>query len=125
MNITLNIGLNRNKAYTANHEPITERDLLESMGVMDGDLFTDFKMRIEQGEWNGEVENTAVISFTSTQSKRELLSWVRFWCVSYGQECIAIEVRTNSGNLSLGDLVYHPLHKGERLEFNSKYFIQY
>lgn len=72
------------------------------------------------GEWDGKKEDTAIILVlaSTTHEKDEILENIRKLCVIFKQDAIATLL-----NNSQGYLVYHPLFKEEKLEFNRKYFI--
>jgi len=106
--ITLNIGLENN--------PLDYADIIYLTNVLLDSFYS--ASRIEEGIYNGELERTLILrahvkkDMLTTQSKITLLT------LALDQECIALQYDDG-----LSALVYSPLFTGEKLVFNSDYFL--
>lgn len=82
------------------------------------DFMSEDKADIRTSEWNGKEERTAVYSVDFQGTEEELVETTQWLCKVCKQDCIAIEAGGK------GILVYNPNYKGEKTEFNDKYFLR-
>ena len=79
--------------------------------------FGSYEARQEVGEYEGNEERTFVASLGSSDSVEEILQFIEHFTEKFTQDCIAVKIDGK------GYLVYNPSFKGDRLEFDDKYFI--
>ena len=81
-------------------------------------LFNPLSARIEVGEYNGQVERTAVINALIDGSIETIFLLIDLLTIAFTQECIAVKID------DVGYLVYNPNFDGEKFEFDNQYFIE-
>jgi hypothetical protein len=124
--VTLNIGLNNNP-YSV--KTIKNKILLAFP-------FSVVEFRESLGEYEGHDEPTLIVKISAVfemdlsnvDSKSAILKrFVENMCMKYTQECIPYRlVFTDKDGFehTREKLVYNKLHKGEKYEFDGKYFIE-
>jgi len=106
--IVLNIGLNNNPKQA--HEVATIAR--ERLGIDRATWAT------ELGEYLQDAEPTLVLHGDTAQAFHEITNEIAKLSEDLTQECIAVKIGDR------GRLVYRPEHKGERYQFNEKYFLK-
>ena len=107
MRLTVNIGLNNNEV----------ENIYKYFMEHGGYKVVTFK--IENGEYNGVDEPTAVLGLsTDYKLTSKIIADFEKICSVMTQECIAI----SSDEFDM--LVYSPNFAGQRQKFNNKYFIR-
>ena len=123
MKYTLNIGLH-GTSYSK---------VVESVNNARGTYFDDYHIKEMVGEYEGQPEPTAVISFDTTADLVSLIALVRKWNAQLNQTCIALEMTATeilmtrypqTVNSSFGVMVYHSNFRGKEIQFDSKYFLK-
>ena len=107
MEITLNIGLNVGNTQPQGQLKKTVHHLINA-----GCKY----YRIEKGYYQGSKENT-VVSVIHCKNESELITYLQWLCTQLQQECISYQSENCSG------LVYPLNFSGEKMKFDSKYFI--
>ncbi len=108
----LNIGLENN-----NFNKVVETlNNFRSYGFMDN----YYIHRIDKGIYNGESEETIVLTINTNLSFNDMINFTEILCSKLGQDCIPfLDLLTG-----LNILVYDKLYKGEKQMFNFKYFLK-
>jgi len=106
--IVLNIGLNNNPK-TANQIATIAR---ERLGIDRATWATSM------GKYLEDSEPTLILHGDTTSAFHEIVNEIAKLSTDLTQECIAVKIGER------GRLIYAPEHKGERYDFNEKYFIK-
>lgn len=107
MRLTVNIGLNKNAVQDI------QRYFMEHKG------YTILTFRYATSEYNGEDEETAVLTLaTDYKLLSKVIADFEKIASVMSQECIAM----SSDEFAL--LVYNPNYTGQKQKFNNKYFIR-
>lgn len=112
MKYILNIGLN-NTNYSK---------VVEQINNARGHYFNDYHIKQVVSSYNNEIEPTAVLTFDTEAHYTSVLNLVRGWCKVLNQVCIAINISNDLQ--SSNHLIYDPSFRGEKIKFNSKYFMK-
>lgn len=105
--LTLNIGLNNNGRNVA--------QLLQYFRAKN--IFIEFTDNINDGEWNGQKEETLVVKGTTIKSMYEIKQMVNYLNNICTQICIAYKYNDN------GVLQYNETYQGKKLNFDNNFFI--
>lgn len=117
--VTLNIGLNNN--------PFTAQEIAEHFQEFYASRGAIIETFVGIGEYVKNPEPTLVVKIST-----DLRSWVwwksevRELTIIYTQECIPVRVESTDSNgikTRNQELIFNPDYKGERYEFDEKYFI--
>ncbi|MFN9112879.1 MAG: hypothetical protein ACK5XN_22670 [Bacteroidota bacterium] len=117
MKTTYNIGLNNNiyvERYKSEYKKERIERFFSSMSVLG--VFT--RVRFGTGHWDGD-EPTAILVIVS-DDEFDAEGICKNLCKLMTQTAIAM--RTDGEE---GKLIYHPDHKGEKYDFDEKYFIEF
>ena len=118
-NYKLNIGL----------EGTNYSKVVETLNNYRGRYYKDYSIKLMIGEYNGEKEQTAVIDLIDSSSANTILKLVEYWTTLLNQKCIAMAYYNSNyvwefhNPVNIGTLVYNMGFKGEKMLFDSKYFL--
>lgn len=104
--IILNIGLNNNNKTT---EQIAS-------SLNQNNLFVKASYKTKSS-YKGVDESTLIIHIKSGLKLSKIIDVIENLCLVCGQECIAARINKNEF------IIYNPKFTGEKIEFNSNYFI--
>ena len=123
MKHTLNIGL-----HGTNYSKV-----VEAVNNARGTYFNDYHIKEMVGEYEGQPEPTAVVSFDTKADLVSVIGLIRQWLKALNQTCIALEITASeilftrypqTVNSSFGVLIYAEDYRGREIKFNSKYFLK-
>jgi hypothetical protein len=123
MKYTLNIGL-----IGTNYSKVVEQ-----VNNARGTYFDNYHIKEMSGTYEDQPEPTAVVSFDTKADIVSIVALVRKWNAALNQTCIALEMTASevleteypqTVNSSFGVLVYHSNHRGNQIQFDSKYFLK-
>ena len=118
-NYKLNIGL----------EGTNYSKVIETLNNYRGRYYKDYSVKLMLGEYNGQKEQTAVVELVDSSSANTILKLVEYWTTLLNQDCIALAYyMTDPGCvdgtfIKTGTLVYNMGFKGEKMLFDSEYFL--
>lgn len=108
----LNIGLN-----VGDTEP-TNQLRLSLQAIMDFDIITNVKVVDGVGDWGNE--RTLVVELKNTMGEHYFKELIVVLCRMLKQDAISYKTSSNKCGL-----VFNDNYKGEKFEFNEKYFINF
>jgi hypothetical protein len=86
--------------------------------------YSDYHVKTEMGEYNGEKEETIVLTIKTTASVDSIFKVVQYWCGLLNQDCIAVAVWSETLNdILTGTLIYNVGFEGVQQPFNEDYFL--
>lgn len=109
--LKLNIGLNNN--------PLLVNEILEHIKYSGIFIDNDYNYRVDLSEYNNEIEQTLIIEGLTAFKLSYCVDIIERLCSVFTQDCIAAKIDNN--NL----LIYQIGYKGQKLNFDNKYFLNY
>ena len=109
--LELNIGLNNN--------PLLLNEILKHIKYSSIFIDNDFLHRVDLSEYKNKVEQTLIIEGLTGFKLSYCVDIIERFCSVFTQECIAAKIDNN--NL----LIYQIGYKGQKLNFDNKYFLNY
>lgn len=122
--LTLNIGLHTHEDF-ANNRDWHYRRFFETTSALMKIFDCVVLMHIEEGIYQDRVEKTLVVSILITEDKYHInvRKAIETLCFNLDQDCIAAIYLGDED--SFEELIYNPKFGGEKLTFDSDYFIPY